>query len=329
MRLLVVKLSSLGDLVHAMPAIERVRQGLGVTQFDWITQPEYESLVRCIDGVERVIPFPRRNLLTGFGAFRRQLRMREYDLVVDFQGLWKSAIATRSAKLASGGRRIGPSFAREGCGMLYHQCAPGTADRHAVERCLDIPLHLGFGDQPVQFPFVPPAVPEPAGEIPIAIFPKSRWLAKNWPLEYLAVLSKRLLEREGVHLHFLGGPKDGDVCEALVRELGSEGGTERATNHAGTTPLPQLLGTIARMRLLIGNDSGPLHLAAAVGTPVLAFYGPTDPARTGPWGKATRVLEAPRDGSSYKAENDRVIRKISIDQAHAAAVAILDQVTKN
>jgi len=325
MRLLVVKLSSLGDLVHAMPAIERVRQGCGATSFDWVTQPEYENLVRCVDGVERVIPFPRRNFLTGFGAFRRQLRMREYDLVVDFQGLWKSAIATRSAKLAKGGRRIGPSFAREGCRVMYHQCAPGTSERHAVERCLDIPLHLGFGDLPIEFPFVPPTVPEPAGRIPVAIFPKSRWLAKNWPLEYLAVLSKRLLERDGVHLHFLGGPKDSDVCEALVLELG----TERATNHAGTTPLPQLLGTIARMRLLIGNDSGPLHLAAAVGTPVLAFYGPTDPARTGPWGEATTVLEAPRDGSSYKAEDDRVIRKISIDQAHAASVAILDGLTKN
>jgi len=321
MRLLVVKLSSLGDLVHAMPAIERVRDGCGATSFDWVTQPEYENLVRCIDGVERVIPFPRRNFATGFGAFRRQLRMREYDLVVDFQGLWKSAVATRSAKLAKGGRRIGPSFAREGCRVLYHQCPPGDSKRHAVERCLDTPRLLGFGDEPIRFPFSPPEVPEPEGEIPIAIFPKSRWLAKNWPLEYLAVLGKRLLERDGVFLHFLGGPKDVDVCDALVREVGSE----RSRNHAGRTPLPQLLGTIARMRLLIGNDSGPLHLAAAVGTPLLAFYGPTDPARTGPWGENTTVLEAPRDGSSYKEETDRVIRRISIDQAHAAAISILDR----
>ena len=109
-RILVIKLSSLGDLAHALPAVRALKARTGAT-IDWAVQPEYAALIGCCPDVERIIPFPRRNMLRGFGAFARLLRAEHYDLVVDFQGLLKSAVV---ARLAHTDWRVGPAWAREG-----------------------------------------------------------------------------------------------------------------------------------------------------------------------------------------------------------------------
>ena len=286
MRALVVKLSSLGDLFNAMPAVQLVRRHTGAA-LEWVTQPEYVPLVRLVRGVERVIAYPRRDFYTSWPAFRRELRREKHELVLDFQGLLKSALVCR---LAGGRRMIAPSFSREGSAFFLREQAAASADgaRHAVDQCLDTVRHLGLPVDRVEWGMDFPAVDVPGAGPHIALAPFSRWPAKNWPLQRFRLLAADLLRETGGTLHLIGGPADRDACESLARELGP-----RVSNHAGATGLPQTGGLLARMDLLITNDSGPMHMACAAGTRVLALFGPTDACRTGPYGDRHVVLQSP------------------------------------
>ncbi len=322
MRALVVKLSSLGDLFNAMPAVQLVRRHTGAVM-DWVTQPEYVSLVRLVQGVERVIAYPRRNFYTAWPAFRRELRRDSHDLVLDYQGLLKSALVCR---LAGGRRMISPSFSREGSAYLLHEKAALSADgpRHAVDQCLDTVRHLGLPVDRVEWGinFPPVELPGPAPHIALAPF--SRWPAKNWPLQRFRIVAADLLRDTRGSIHLLGGPDDREACESLARELGP-----RIFNHAGATDLPQTGGLLARMDLLITNDSGPMHMACAAGTRVLALFGPTDARRTGPYGDRHVVLQstqlAPVDvaRSAYKSGDPRWMEAIETSSVLRAAYTLL------
>ena len=131
MRILVIKLSSLGDVAHALPAVRALKERTGA-DIDWVVQPEYAPLLACCPDVARTIAFPRRNVARGFFPFLRELRREKYDVVVDLQGLLKSAVA---ARLARGRRRVGPAWAREGAHHFYDAQPARAAGprRHAVE----------------------------------------------------------------------------------------------------------------------------------------------------------------------------------------------------
>lgn len=287
MRILIVKLSSLGDLLHALPTAAELHRQCPA-EVHWAVQPEGAGLVALFACVDRILTVPRR------GGFREQraavaaLRREPYDLVVDLQGLLKSALVGR---LARAPRRIGPSFHREGARLLYSDVA-GRRDknRHAVEECLDVLEHLGLQrpDTPV-FPLRLPDLPDgpapPRGGPRIAIAPCSRWPTKNWPLGHFAALAQRLAEELGAELHLLGGAEDRPAAEQLLRQAGVS-----ARNHCGEHSLGQTCALLARMDALVANDSGPVHMAAAVGTPCVVLFGPTLPDRTGPYGAGHRVL---------------------------------------
>lgn len=321
MRVLFIKLSSLGDLLHALPTAQLLQQGLkqrfGGAELDWVTQPEYTDLVSRFDCVSSVIPFPRHNFLSGYRAYRRQVRARDYDLVVDVHGMLKSGLAARSAKSS---RRIGPSFAREGNHLFQTELAgPKNRQRHAIDECLDVLRHLDLPDEPVTFPVNWVPFIGKLGERPVAIAPCSRWTAKNWPLDRFAALAQALAQDPTIHLHLVGGPADETAANTLLAALAPD----RATSHCGKTSIPELGGLLARMELLITNDSGPMHMAVAAGTRTLALFGPTDPHRTGPYGEAHQVLAAPRDGSSYKVDDQRIISQLQVDEVVEAARSIL------
>ncbi len=289
-RILIVKLSSLGDLFHALPAVHVLKQQLQA-EIDWVTQPEYAALVACFTDVNRVIAFPRRRFFWGFREFMRALRAERYDWVVDLQGLFKSAL---TARLARGALRIGPLVRREGAGWFYSQraglCAGGQRARraHAVLTGLDTVRHLGLkiGEPvfPVSFPDfrLPGAVPR------IGFVPESRWPSKNWPPERFAELAVCLHQRLGGTMVLLGDRRDSVTGAALAAGLPDTA----FQNLSGTLDLVQLGGVLQALDLVITNDTGPMHMAAAVGTPVVALFGPTDPGRTGPWGTHHRVLRA-------------------------------------
>lgn len=281
MKILIVKLSSLGDLMHALPAVHCIKTGLGAS-VHWVTQSEYVELVSTFSDVEKVIAFPRKNFFMNAPGFIRELRTESYDMVIDLQGLLKSAVVCSLARTT---RRIGPSFHREGASLFYTEVAgKRNRERHAVEQNMDVVHMLGMQSFAIDFPLE--LKPVDLDEKPplIAICPSSRWISKNWPLDSFAELGSRLHEQTGGTVFILGGKDEMNACEEMARGIGN------AVSLAGRTPLSQLPSLLGRMDLLISNDSGPMHVSVAAGTPVLSVFGPTDPARTGPYGAPHRVI---------------------------------------
>lgn len=282
-RVLVVKLSSLGDIFHALPAVHNLKVELGAT-IDWAVQADYADLVRCFDDVDRVIPVSRRAFFANLPRLLATLRRERYDLTVDLQGLLKSATV---ARLARGRRKIGPSFHREGAWIFYSSVAGNrNRERHAVDENLDIVRHLRLPLLPPEFPMTFPPAALDAGHPRVALLPLSRWPSKNWPLDRFAALAERLQQESNATVFLLGSPADRAGCEQMAANLSSG----RVVNLAGRTRLPELGGVLAEMDLVVTNDSGPMHLAAAVGVPTLAVFGPTDATRTGPYGEHHRVI---------------------------------------
>ncbi len=326
MRILVVKLSSLGDLMHALPAVHNLKVGLSA-EVDWVTQPEYVDLARCFEDVANVIPFPRREPFAKGVEFVRRLRLRRYDLVIDFQGLLKSALI---CGLARARRILGPSFRREGTGLLYHAVAgPRNKERHAVEENLDVVRFLGLDVLPAAFPL---RVTKPAGLAAhprVAVLPISRHANKNWPEERFMEVVRWLRRERGAQVFCLGGKADQAVCDEIVRAVNTDSGGPPVTDLAGRTSLVDMAGLLGGMDLVIGNDSGPIHVAAALGVPVLAIFGPTDPRRTGPYGDRHRVVVGgegcrPCHRRECVHVTPHCLDKLTVDRVLEAAGAMLE-----
>lgn len=280
-RVLIVKLSSLGDLFHALPTVDRIHQEWGAL-VDWVANEAYVPLVERFGPVNRVIGFPRRHFAAKAGRFLAELRRERYDYVFDLQGLMKSALTARAARA---GKRIGPSFHREGSCLLYDAVAgPRNKNRHAVDENLDLLDYLGIARGTPRFPvdFDRPSAALPPGPR-IGLVPCSRWKTKNWPPEYFIEIAKALAPR--ARLFLFGSPEDRETCREIARESGHV-----VTDLCAKTSLVELGGWLAAMDLVITVDSGPMHIAAATGTPVLALFGATDHRRTGPYGPRHQVL---------------------------------------
>jgi heptosyltransferase I len=284
MRILIIKLSSLGDVFHALPAVRNLKVELNAS-IDWVTTSAYVDLVSCFDDVDNVIGFPRNHFFKHFREFRASLRQRDYDMVIDLQGLLKSSVV---ARLARSKQRIGPSFHREGSRLFYTSVAGArNKDRHAVLENLDIIRHLELEEHAPVFPvsFPTPSIPLPPSPR-VAICSTSRWPSKNWPLDRFAAVAKELQQSLNASIVLLGGPDEIDVCHQIEAAL-----PKPCTNLAGKTKLPEMGGILKAMDLLIANDSGPVHMSAAVGTQALVVFGPTNPDRTGPFGDIHRVIK--------------------------------------
>lgn len=284
MRILIIKLSSLGDLFHALPAVHALKAGLAA-DVDWVVNDAYVGLVERFTDVSRAIPFPRRNVMRHLMAFIRDLRRQRYDMVVDLQGLLKSAVIGR---LARAGRRIGPSFQREGARIFYDKVV-GVLDkkRHAIEENLEIARSLGGASGPPVFPvrYELPDLKEPRPRVGMVVL--SRWATKNWPPDCFAEVGRRLQQTVGASIYLIGGPESAGAHQAIINGLKGP-----AVELAGRCSLADMPGMLKAMDLLIANDTGPVHVAAAVGTPALVIFGPTDPVRTGPYGSAHRIVRA-------------------------------------
>ncbi len=312
-RLLLVKPSSLGDVIHALPTAGALRRRFPAAHLAWLVEEESADVVRGTAAVDEVIVSGRRRwlraLAAGRGAGRtlgefrallRTLRAGNFDLVVDLQGLLKSAIYV----LATGARmRVGLSTGREGSRLACTHVVEAPAGEHAVERYLRAAWALGAPDGPRDFPIaVPPeaaaeadrilaeaggAVAGVAGErgrLPLAVLhPAARWPTKQWTPEAFAAVGDRIADAMGAAVVITGGRADVGAGEAVRTRM-----RRPALNLAGRTPLKVLAAILRRAAIMVTVDSGPMHLAAALGTPLVALFGPTAPSRTGPYGTGPR-----------------------------------------
>ena len=285
MRVLIIKPSSLGDIIHALPAVNLIRRRYPDAHIAWLVNDGFTSLLQNCPLIDEIIPFPRHEFCK-LPALVKRLRQNRYNLVVDFQGLLRSGllVAVTGAR-----RRVGfaAPLAREGAHFAYNETVPVTCP-HAVDRNLLIAQHLGCDmTAPIEFPLGSTdacrrSVTTLLAGItaPIAINPASRWPTKFWGDDKFSALIRQL-------------PAERIILTGAASEaLRIAGIAPTCRNLAGQTDLAQLTEVYRRCAVVITNDSGPMHLAAAAGTPVVAIFGPTDPALTGPYGKQHRVLRA-------------------------------------
>jgi len=298
MKLLVVKLSSLGDIAQALPAVRRLAARTAGS-VHWLVQPEYAPLVSALPFVEKVLVWPRHGGLLARLKALRALRRERYDAVLDLQGLLKSALPAFLARRTRGAKRYGmsPPAARENAWRLYHVRAPAPAGGrpHSADEMLGVvdafapPPAEGEAPLPplaIRLPRLETAPPDGPGPW-IAIAPFSRWETKNWPAERFAETAKILRAHWGASFWILGGKGDAAAGERLAQAIG-----RGARNCCGAFDLLGTCAVLGAVDLLLAVDSGPLHWADALGTPAISVYGATDPARTGPYGQLARVVAA-------------------------------------
>jgi heptosyltransferase I len=324
-RILVVKLSALGDLFHAMPVVHLLARH-SQCKVDWVTQPEYMALVQTHTDVDRVIPFPRKGGMADSKRFLRQLRVREYDLALDLQGLTKSGLVLG---LCRAKRKIGSSHPRELAKFFAGETPRARARTpHALDQLLDSCRHLDIPIAPLTYPlnFPESRQLEPGQGPLVALAPRSRWPAKDWPEDKFIALGRRLIQEKYARIVLIGGPDDQEVGERMQEALG-----DQACNLCGKEPLIGLGGLLKQVDVLVCNDSGPMHFAAAVGTPLVALFGPTDPGKTGPVGEHALVLRPPPgpegypDHRSYKHGDNQFIAKLSVEEVFETVLKQLDE----
>jgi heptosyltransferase-1 len=238
------------------------------------------------------------------------LRAERYDIAVDFQGLLKSALAAAAARP---GRLFGfhQSLLREPAAALFYSGKVFSRSAHVVDRNLDLAAGAGAGSLLRTFP-LPPGQPEgdlPAGDFVLAS-PLAGWRSKQWPIEHYRSLAARLLRDLGVPL-VLNLPPDGSVTAG-----------DAVTHKSG---LPGLIYATRRAAAVLGVDSGPLHLAAALGKPGIAIFGPTDPARNGPYGDSLKVLRLATATTTYKRGEEVAdsMRQVSPEEVFETLKALL------
>jgi len=281
-RLLVVRLGSLGDLVHTLPAVAALRRGRPDLEIDWLVDAVHQDFLALVPVVTSIVTLADRTASAWWEA-RGRLRQRSYDMAADFQGLIKSAALAR----LSGAREVvgfdRTSLREPSAALFYTRTVDVRGAGHVVFKNLRLASALGAVDGPLEFPLAAPAS-RAADDVrnrltgPYVILnPGAAWPNKRWPPERFGSLAAHLADRHGLPSIVLWGPGERQTAEAVV--AASNG----AAVVAPETSLADLVALSRGARLMVSGDTGPLHIAAAVGVPVVSVFGPTDPQRNGPW----------------------------------------------
>ena len=346
-RLLVVRLGAMGDILHALPAVTALRKMHPEWVIDWVVEPMWGALLTTQSGSARDTDeaFPSQPVVDGvyfastrkwrhhllaretrkeIGELRRALNRDAYDTVIDFQGAVRSALIGRMAKSR---RYIGEAKPREGAAKLLFTERVATRGVHVIEQDIEVAQAIA-GDQlnPVypMLPFDPEAekwaeglMADAGGAPAVLINPGAGWGAKRWPVERYADVARVLLNR-GYRVFVNAGPGEVVLADTIVKRTG--GGAVSLL-----CSIEQLIAITRRVRLAIAGDTGPLHLACALGRPVVGIYGPTDPSRNGPFGTRFKVLRNPesRRDHSRREEPEAGLLTISVEDVLEAAEGLL------
>lgn len=323
-RYLVVRLTALGDILHTVPAVAALRATHKNARIDWVVERKWAPVLEGSPAINEVIPFDRASVFGALACVQR-LRRKNYTCAIDFQGLYKSSIL---AMLSAAPRRIGfeRDWAREeGAALLYTERVIPTG-RHVAELNYSLAEKAG-ASRPArpEYPLRVPAggaasVRARLAELGIGdyivVAPGGSWRAKCWPPERYAVFCREFAKRHALPAIVIHGPGE----ELLAEEVCCAAHPAAPVKMA--TTIEELMGLVAHARCVIAADSGPLHLAAALGTPVVGLYGPTDPARNGPFVRSAVIVNKARpEEISYKrrATYSPAMLRITVEQVLDAA----------
>lgn len=280
----------MGDVIHAIPTAAALRGRFPEARIDWLVDPRYVALLEMVRGIDSRIAVNTRRPAQTFATIR-DLRRVGYTAVIDLQGLLKSAVLARAARAE---RTIG--FAtdhlreRTAAPFYTHRIDPHGA-AHVIFKNLALLEPLGSRDARVAFPLEIPSsavsdsVSARFDNAPYAVInPGAAWPNKRWPPDRFGALASDIRARFGMRSLVVWGPGEQPLAEAVAR--GSNGAAETAP----ATSITDLFAIARRARLLISGDTGPLHIGGAVGTPLVALFGPTLASRNGPWSSADVVI---------------------------------------
>lgn len=340
LRILIVKLSSFGDVLHALPTLEALRAAFPTAHLTWLVEATYAPLLQSHPALDEVWPAPRlrpgvifRGANPGLLArLVRRLRSSQFDLVIDLQGLLKSAVWVA---LARSRRKIGYDRTREGSyRVLTERVAPFDREAHAVLRYLNLAHHLGAPVKPPRFRLglgaeidVSHLLPNEARGGLVVLHPGARWPSKLWPAAAWAQLGDWLSQEHALRVAITGSAADHRLAEDILRQMRAP-----ALSLAGRTTLPELAAVLRRARFAVTTDTGAMHLAAALETPVAALFGPTAPWRTGPFGEGHQIVRLGLGCSpcfQRRCPNPRCLTDLTPEMAQAACEKILSIDVKN
>ena len=346
-RLLVVRLGAMGDILHALPAVTALRMAHPGWEIDWVVEPRWKALLAAggaendrswgpeMPVVNRLHFAPakqwaKRPLSSGtlreIADLRRRLLQGNYDAVLDVQGSIRSSVI---ARLTGCGRVIGEAKPREWPARLLFSERIETRGSHVIEQDVELASAVAGDALHLVAPLLPvnPEAEEWCDRLLAGIAekrlalinPGAGWGAKRWPVERYAAVAKGLAERE-MHVLVNAGPGE----EAMARAM--EDATKGSARPVSAA-LDQLIALTRRISLCVAGDTGPLHLACALGRPVVGIYGPTDPSRNGPFGTRFAVLRSPisKRDHSRRAEPEAGLLTIAPEQVLRAADELLAQ----
>ena len=288
MNILIVRLGALGDIIHTVPAAAALRAAYPDARIDWLVDGRHRAVLDLVTGIDHVVVLERSSP-SGWIDVTRRLRSVSYDVAMDFQGLLKSAVLARAS---GAGRVAGFSIwhLREKTARPFYSETPAdgrlsSLGDHVILKNLGLLRVLGIADTQIRFPLADIDSPAVAlvraslgGDRPFALInPGAAWPNKRWPAERFGEIAAFLHEVRHLPSVVLWGPGEQGLAGAVVETSGG------SAQVAPATTLADLLALSRAASLMVSGDTGPLHIAAAAGTPTVALFGPTDPHRNGPW----------------------------------------------
>ncbi len=293
-KILIVLHGSIGDVTRALPLAKLLRQGFPRAALAWSVEPAAHPLLQGNPAIDEIILFDRRRWWKSFGPFLAEIRARRFDLVLDLQRHLKSGIVS----WASGApRRLGfhPADSKEGNGFFNNlhieRCGDGIAK---LDHYLKFADYLGIPRLPVEWNFLLTSDERAAVDRHLAqtssayavLFVGTRWPSKQWFAKQMTECAKMLQAEHDLDVLLLGSAQDHELARQALM-----GASPRVVDLTGRTSLREAVGIIQRAKLAVGPDTGLMHIAAALGTPVISLWGATDPARTGPFGFADLAIQ--------------------------------------
>lgn len=314
-KVLIVRLGSLGDIVHAIPAAAAIRRAFPQSSVDWLVDVRQREVLELVPVVDRRISV-NTSRAGSLWSVLGDLRRTGYDVALDLQGLLKSAAL---ARLSGASRVIGfpADLLRERAARFLYTETAGDVAPHVIDKNLSMLKAVGIRMPAIEYPLEDrnPAIANegrlrlgiPEGAPFVVINPGAAWPNKRWPPVYFAEVARGLAERHGLRSLVLWGPGEEQLAQNVVTAA------DGASAVSPPTTVADLVSLTKAATLMISGDTGPMHIAAAVGTPLVGIYGPTDPQRNGPWAEDDLVVSRYRSCVCHYQRQCRISGRCLLD----------------